>query len=222
MQKNYTHITVILDRSGSMESIREDVIGGFNAFLREQQATEGRATLSLVQFDTQNAYEVLHNFKLVQEVAPLTPATYRPRAGTPLLDAMGRGIKELERQIIGMRSEDRPEQVLVVIITDGMENASQEFTHARVRQMILEKQELVGWQFVYLSADIGAVAEAVEQWGVRANRAMAFDKTAQGSQDAFASVSSNVRSMRRKERLDMEFSEEDRARHVSEQRRRTK
>ncbi|MGL4650756.1 MAG: vWA domain-containing protein, partial [Caldilineaceae bacterium] len=142
MKKDYTHLTVILDRSGSMESIREDVIGGFNALLREQQATEGLATLTLVQFDTQNPYEVIHAFTLVQAVSPLSHATYAPRASTPLLDAIGRGIKDLEQQLVAMKADNRPEHVMMVIITDGMENASREFSAERVRAMIAEKQEL--------------------------------------------------------------------------------
>lgn len=219
MKKDYTHLSVILDRSGSMESIRDDVIGGFNAFLRQQQVTEGSATLTLVQFDTQNPYEVVHTFKLVQAVPPLTRETYAPRASTPLLDAIGHGIKDLEQQIVAMKAENRPEHVVVVIITDGMENASREFSAERVRAMIAEKQELAGWKFVYLSADINAVDQAVRDYGVRADRAMAFDKTAEGSVDAFASVSENVQAMRRRQRADVAFRDDQRAKHESEKRR---
>ncbi len=216
MKQDYTHITVILDRSGSMEGIREDVIGGFNAFLKEQQRTEGVATLSLIQFDTQQPYEVVHSFKLVQAVPPLTRETFVPRASTPLLDAMGHGINDLESQLHGMREGDRPAQVIMVFVTDGQENSSREFRKEQIARMIAEKQERSNWQFVFLSADLAAVNDAVRDYGVRATHAMAFDKTQQGSTSAFASVSSNVAGVRRREKADMSFTDEDRGKQGSE------
>lgn len=222
MKKDYTHLTIILDRSGSMESIRDDVIGGFNAFVREQQATQGLATLSLIQFDSQEPYEVIHSFKLVQAVPALTRETFAPRSSTPLLDAMGRGIKDLEAQLVSMQAQNRPEHVVMVFITDGMENCSRQFTAERVRAMIAEKQELAGWKFVYLSADIDAVDQAVRDYGVAGGHAMAFDKTAQGSAHAFQSVAQNVQRLRKREADDVQFSEEDRRRHTSEQQRRNR
>jgi Mg-chelatase subunit ChlD len=222
VKKDYTHLTVILDRSGSMESIRSDVIGGFNAFLAGQKETEGQATLSLIQFDTGNPYEVLHTFKPIADVAGLSEATYVPRGGTPLIDAIGYGIKELEEQIIALKAEDRPEHVVMVIITDGMENSSRHFTLERVRALIAEKQELVGWKFLYLSADIGAVEQAIGDFGIRRERAMAYDKTAAGSRNAFASVNANINSMRRRESDDLLFGEEDRERQLSERRRKNR
>ena len=103
MRSDYTHITVILDRSGSMEAIRNDTIGGFNSFLAAQKAETGFATLTLVQFDTQNAYEVIQDFRNIKEVPELTRTTFVPRAGTPLYDAMGKGINDLEHKLAGDR-----------------------------------------------------------------------------------------------------------------------
>lgn len=218
MKDNYTHITVILDRSGSMESIRADMIGGFNVLLKEQQSTEGMATLTLVQFDTQAPYEVVHSFKLIQAVRPLTAATYVPRGGTPLFDALGRGINDLDATLLRMGEDDRPAKVVFVIVTDGMENASREFSRNQVSRMIAEKQEVAGWNFVFLSADLAAVQEA-EGMNVLYQRSMAFDKTAQGSRDAFQSVSANVARMRRGEVQSPEFAPEDRAKQQAERRR---
>ena len=99
MKKGYSHITILLDRTGSMESIRDDVIGGFNTFLKEQQALPGSATLTLVQFDTQDPYEVLHDFQPLAKIKPLTRKTFVPRASTPLLDGIGRGINDLEKKL---------------------------------------------------------------------------------------------------------------------------
>ncbi|SVD27610.1 uncharacterized protein METZ01_LOCUS380464, partial [marine metagenome] len=95
-KEDLTHIAIILDRTGSMEEIREDTIGGFNAFLKEQQALPDEATLSLIQFDSQDPYEVIHHFEKIKDIPKLSPETYVPRASTPLLDAIGRGINDLE------------------------------------------------------------------------------------------------------------------------------
>lgn len=219
MKQDYTHITVILDRSGSMEAIRDDVIAGFNKFLKEGKATPGLATLTLVQFDTENPYEVLQNFALVQAVPKLTHGTYVPRGGTPLLDAMGRGINELAHSIGTMRECDRPARVVVMVVTDGQENSSRVFRRDQIASMIAEKQEMNLWEFVFLSADINAVNDAVQQYNFRPSRAMAFDKNAQGSHDAFQSVSANVRAYREATRSDMSFTEEDRSKQSAEKNR---
>jgi hypothetical protein len=105
MKDDYTHISVILDRTGSMQTIRDDTIGGFNAFLEDQKKQPGQATLTLVQFDSEDPYEVIHDFKPIADIPPLTRETFVPRASTPLLDAMGRGINDLEKRIA-----DLPEQ----------------------------------------------------------------------------------------------------------------
>lgn len=172
--------------------------------------------MTLVQFDTQNPYEIVQSFALVQAVPQMTLETYVPRAGTPLLDAMGRGINELEQSIGAMRESDRPARVVMVFVTDGQENSSREFRRDQVARMIAQKQEVDGWQFVFLSADLDAVDDAVRQYNVKPTHAMAFDKNAQGSQAAFASVSGNVRDYRRGQRSDMTFREEDRARQEAE------
>jgi Mg-chelatase subunit ChlD len=218
MKDDYTHITVVLDRSGSMESIRDDIIGGFNAFLKEQQRTEGMATLTLVQFDTASPYEVVHTFTLVQAVKPLTAETYVPRGGTPLLDALGRGILELDATLQQMREENRPARVVFVIVTDGAENASREFTRNQIARMIAEKQEVTGWQFVFLSADLSAIAEG-EGLGMIYQRSLAFDKTSKGSRAAFDSVSASVARMRQGVAEDVSFLEADRRAQENESRR---
>src|SRR5215211_8496284 len=119
MKEDYTHIAVILDRTGSMESICDDTIGGFNAFLKAQKAEPSLATLTLVQFDSQDPYEIVHRFKPLPEIPELTRETFVPRASTPLLDAMGRGINDLEKSLIDLTENERPSRV--VIITDGQE-----------------------------------------------------------------------------------------------------
>lgn len=215
MKEDYTHITVILDRTGSMESIRDDTIGGFNAFLNEQKAEPGFATLTLVQFDTQDPYEVVHKFRTLETVPELTRETYVPRAATPLLDAMGRGINDLESSLAQIEEPERPERVVMVIITDGQENSSREFRKDQIEKMIREKQEKAGWQFVFLSADLAAIGDALAT-GVRAAAAMAFDKDAKGTAAAWASASARIADYRADRAKDVSFTREDRAQQRSE------
>ena len=217
----YTHIAVILDRTGSMESIRDDTIGGFNAFLNEQKQQPGKATLTLVQFDSQDPYEVIHQVKTIKEVPELTRETYVPRATTPLLDAMGRGINDLEKCLADMKEDDRPVKVVFVVITDGQENASREFQRDQILKMINEKEKQYGWQFVFLSADLDAINDALNQ-GFQAKAAMSFDKTGPGARNAWASVSQNISDYRSSRSQGVSFSDEDRKKQKSEGKRRKK
>lgn len=218
MKKGYTHITVILDRTGSMEVIRDDTIGGFNAFVQEQQAEPGMATLTLVQFDSQDPYEVVSGNVPIAEVPPLTRETYVPRAATPLLDAIGRGIVDLEYNLAIMPESERPERVVMAIITDGQENASREYRKEQITRMIQNKQGLLGWQFVFLSADLDALDDAIRS-GVRPAQAMSFDQTSQGVQDAFHSFSSRLSRYRQNQCPSVAFEEEDRQKQQNESRR---
>ena len=162
------HISVILDRSGSMETIRDDTIGGVNAFLKAQQAQPGETTLTLVQFDSQDPYEIVFHALPITEVPPLTRETFVPRGGTPLLDALGRGINDTA-SIIGDCA-----RVLFAVVTDGQENASCEFRKESVARMIAERQQQ-GWQFAFLSADLEAI-QGAQTYGVHANATMHFTK----------------------------------------------
>ena len=214
-----THISIILDRTGSMESIRDDVIGGFNAFLAEQKKdNKDQTTLTLVQFDTQNPYEVIHSFKPIEKVKKLTRETYVPRAMTPLLDAMGRGINDLEKTLSDMKEDDRPDKVVMVVITDGQENSSQEFRKDQIVKMIKEKQKKNDWQFVFLSADLDAIQDAGD-YGFHQASTMAFDKDGVGISNAFLSLSESVMRYRKNKSGNVSFSEDDRRKQKSEKKR---
>jgi hypothetical protein len=215
MKDDYTHIAVILDRTGSMESIRDDTIGGFNTFLNHQKAEPGVATITLVQFDSQNPYEIVHKFKALEEVPELTRETFVPRASTPLLDAMGRGINDLEKSLVDMNEDARPRRVVMVIITDGKENSSHEFQKDQIKKMIKEKQEKSTWQFVFLSADLAAINDALAS-GVHAFSAMSYDKDARGTAAAWGSLSGRLSDYRAARRKDVSFTDEDRAQQDSE------
>ena len=190
-----THITVILDRTGSMDPIRADVVGGYNAFLDKQRAAAGTATLTLVQFDSQDPYEVLHADADVANVAPLTLEQYVPRASTPLYDAIGRGILELEAALARRAEAERADQVIFVIVTDGAENASVEFDRTRVARLIDAKKAL-GWQFVFLSADLDAFEDA-GRIGVARSSRLAFAKSKQGNDAAWDLLADKVCESRR-------------------------
>lgn len=198
--KDYTHITVVLDRTGSMESIRDDTIGGFNTFLKKQQSESGRATLTLVQFDTQDPYEVIHRFKPIKKVPALTRETYVPRASTPLLDTLGRTINDLEKSLVKLKVNNQPSKIIVAVVTDGQENSSKEFTKKQIETMIKDKTKKCGWEFVFLSADIAAIEDA-KAVGISANAVMRFSRTRAGTNKAWLCLSeatSDYRASRKK------------------------
>ena len=217
-KNDYVHMVVILDRTGSMDSIRDDTIGGFNTFLKKQQAEPGKATLTLVQFDSQDPFEVIHKFMPLANVPELTRETFVPRASTPLLDAMGRGINDLEASLAAMPAKARPARVIMVIITDGQENSSREFTKGQVEKMIKVKQDKSDWQFVFLSADLAAIKDAVKT-GIKMCASMAFDKDAHGTSAAFYSASERISDYRANRAPAIAFNEEDRAQQKNEKKR---
>ena len=218
MNEDYVHISIILDRTGSMERIRDDTIGGFNTLLQEQKRESGTATLTLVQFDSQDPYEVIHQFAPIQSIPELTRQTYVPRAGTPLLDTIGRGINDLEQQLGEMSPNQSPAKVAFVIITDGQENSSQEFRKEQIVSMIQRKQERDGWQFVFLSADLGSINDA-RSYGFQESSSMSYDPNARGTPRAWSSLSSRISDYRGSRSNEIAFTEEDRKQQESEDKR---
>lgn len=158
MNNNLTEIVCVLDRSGSMASLTNDAIGGFNSFLDEQKKLPGDARLSLILFD--HEYIVQADNAPIQQVEPLTAQTYVPRGSTALLDAIGRAITNVGERLTKTSERDRPSKVIVVILTDGEENASHEYTKQRIADMIKHQQEQYNWRFVYLGVAVDAFADA--------------------------------------------------------------
>jgi hypothetical protein len=185
-QGDRTHICMILDRTGSMESIKQDTIGGFNSYIAAQKSLPTPATFTLVQFDSQDPFEVIHKFTDIQMVPDLTGQTYMPRASTPLYDAVGRGINDLKASLGTLPEALRPKKIVMVIVTDGQENASREFTGAQVRKMIAEAKE-AGWQFVFLSADESAISDS-SSLNIDASNAAFFRKNTAGSSEMWERV----------------------------------
>lgn len=189
MKTATTYVSLLLDESGSMASVKSDTIGGFNQYLSSlQDPTAGEVVFTFVKFDS-NAITKIHVGIPVQDAVPLTPETYTPRASTPLIDATYKTI--LATADAAAKRTDTP-QVLVVIQTDGEENASTEFTNADLNALVKEKVAL-GWQFVFLGAGIDAFAQA-SQWGIQAQQTMSYAR--HKSVEAFQSLHSNTTAYR--------------------------
>lgn len=206
MNLHTTHITVILDRSGSMQSVRSDVIGGFNTFLDEQKKTPGECTFTLAQFDTNDPYEVLRDFAPLNEVQPLGDE-YLPRGGTPLYDAVGRGIIDTGHRLARLPEDQRPGKVIFVIITDGQENSSREFTRDKVFEMTRHQQEKYSWQFVYIGANQDAMAVGATL-GVAAANSLTYGAANSGGM--MRALAQNTSRFRTGEATDMEWKPEER------------
>lgn len=185
------HVTVLLDRSGSMGSVVDDTIGGFNTFLDEQRQLPGECRVTLVQFDGQDPQDVVLNAAPIAEAANLDADTYRPRGSTPLLDAVGAVVERIDARI----AADPDEFQLVAIITDGHENASVRRTGEEIRELVRSRSD-AGWAFVFLGANVDAFAEA-RGLGLNAGQAGAFTHDAQGVADGFDAVSRSASQLRR-------------------------
>lgn len=171
MRKNTTELVFILDRSGSMAGLETDTIGGYNSMLEKQKSVEGECRITTVLFD--NEYEVLHDRIDLPAVSRMTDKEYCVRGSTALLDAIGRTIYKIGNVQKNTAEEYRAEKVLFVIITDGAENASREFTAERVRRLIKNQKKKYNWEFIFLGANIDAVETAADL-GIERNRAQSY------------------------------------------------
>lgn len=187
--KHETDVTIILDRSGSMEAIATDVIGAFNQFLAAQQREPGDCRLTLVQFD--NVYETVYSSTPIADVPKLTTKTFVPRGSTALLDAIGRTIDDTGRRLSALPESDRPDRVLIVIITDGLENSSSDYTRDRVLEMITTQRDVYYWTFLFLAANQDAI-EAGARIGVGAAHSMNWNATGAGVAAASLAMSKAV------------------------------
>jgi uncharacterized protein YegL len=210
-----TDIVVILDRSGSMAAIAEDVVGGLNTFITTQQRDAAGARFSLVQFDDE--YEVVHFNVPMGDVPTLGPDDFTPRGSTALLDAIGRTIVDLDRRLAAQDAAERPERVIVVVQTDGQENSSREFTRDQVFALVSQREQQLGanatgpvWEFVFLAANQDAIAAGGEM-GFQAAKSVDFDASAAGVQ-AMQQVVADKVLMSRLACSDMSYSASDRQR----------
>lgn len=183
-----TKLWFLLDRSGSMSALSQDVIGGFNTFVADQAREPGRAHLTLVQFDSEAPFEIIHNATPIEDVPELTADIYRPRGMTPLLDAIGKLIEHADERIEARSRDDRPaEDQLVVIFSDGLENASSRYDRTQVAELISNRQES-GWEFVFMGANQDSYLEG-GRIGVAHESISNFEASAAGTSAAFQSIS---------------------------------
>ena len=185
------HLYMLLDRSGSMSGWEQDVIGGFNTFIKEQQKEKDDCSVTLVQFDGQDPYEVIIDAQDLSTVTELAPNVYQPRGNTPLLDALGRMIKNAEKS-----EAEQAEDVLVWVFTDGLENASREFTYEQIKALVAEKEK-AGWTFMFMGAGIDSYG-AGRSLGFSDDNVSNFHKSAEGIDAAYSQFDRSLSSYRGK------------------------
>ena len=182
MKKNLTEMVFILDRSGSMQSLTSDTIGGFNSMIENQKNEDGEAFVTTVLFD--DNYELLHDHVDIQKIEPITNKEYYARGTTALLDAIGKTINSIGSRLSSTPEDERPDKVIFVITTDGFENSSCEFTRHTVKEMIEHQQTKYSWTFMFLGANMDAVSEA-SSLGISSAYSKTYTASAQGTSSAY-------------------------------------
>jgi uncharacterized protein YegL len=193
MKKGLTELVFILDRSGSMSGLESDTIGGYNAMLGKQKKEPGEAVITTVLFD--DKYELLHDRINLAGIESITDKEYFVRGSTALLDAVGKTINKIGNVQKHTAEAERAEHVMFVITTDGMENASREFSYEKVRQMIEHQKSKYGWEFIFLGANIDAVTTA-ERFGICKDRAANYNADSKGTLLNYEVISETVSCMR--------------------------
>lgn len=196
--KNTTELVFILDRSGSMSGLEKDTVGGFNSMISKQKTEDGEALVSTVLFDNKSV--VIHDRLPLDDVPPMTEKEYFTRGCTALLDALGDAIHHIGNIHKYARREDVPEKTLFVITTDGFENASRRYDYDTVRAMIERQKEKYGWDFLFLGANIDAVAEA-RRFGIDADCAVDYKCDEEGTALNFSVISDVVCGVRSNGRI---------------------
>lgn len=194
---NRTHITAVLDRSGSMDSLTSNTIGGFNRFLADQKAAPGDATLTLVLFD--GAYELPYNTRNIRDIPDLTDKVYYARGMTALYDALGKAIIDTGKTLSETPEDQRPGTVIILVMTDGQENSSIEFRgevgRLRVQQMVKTQTETYNWNFIFMGANIDSKAVGASL-GVSAERSLTYIANSAGTEAAYETMSSGTKGLR--------------------------
>lgn len=210
MKKELTEIVYILDRSGSMSGLESDTIGGYNAMLSQQKDAPGQALISTVLFD--DRCEVLHDRLAIETVTPMSAEQYSVRGTTALLDAVGSAIHHIGNIHKYAREEDRPQKTIIVITTDGMENASYRYSYDQVKLMIERQKERYGWEFIFLGANIDAL-DVADRFGIGTDRAANYNADSEGTKLNYEVVSEAITNLRMnqsfnadwKERIDKDY-----------------
>ena len=204
MKKNLTEMVFIIDRSGSMEGLESDTIGGFNSMIEKQKRTDGEAYVSTVLFS--NESEVIHDRIALENVPKMTKDDYTVGGCTALIDAIGGAVKHISNIHKYVREEDVPEHTIFVITTDGLENASRKYSSREVKKMIESKKE-EGWEFIFIGANIDAV-ETAKSFGISEDRAVNYNADEMGTQVLFRNISNAVAGVRESRPLEPDWARE--------------
>lgn len=210
MKTNITELVFILDKSGSMSGLESDTIGGYNGMLKRQQEEQGEAIVTTVLFD--DDYELLHDRSNIKGIRSITEKDYFVGGSTALLDAIGMTIHKIGNAQKHTSEEHRADKVMFVITTDGMENASREYTYEKIRNMVERQKERFGWEFIFLGANIDAISTAAK-FGIGSDRAANYNADSEGTKlnyEAVSHVVSELRASRTiteswKEKIDKDF-----------------
>lgn len=194
MKQNLTEMVFILDRSGSMQRLTSDTIGGFNSMIENQRNKEGDALVTTVLFDDQ--YELLHDHVDINHIKPITDREYFARGTTALLDALGKTINTIGAKLNAMPEQERPDKVIFIVTTDGFENASREFDKKTVRKMIEHQQSKYAWTFMFLGANMDAVSEAANL-GINIDFARTYTADEAGTQRVWGSLNTAMSNARK-------------------------
>lgn len=199
MKRNLTELVFILDKSGSMAGLEADTISGFNAMLKKQQKAEGEALVTTALFN--HHYELLHDRINVRGISPITEKDYEVGGTTALLDAIGSTIQKIVNVQKRTSEDERAEKVLFVITTDGMENASQEYSADKIKKMVQYQKEKFGWEFMFLGANIDAISTAA-RFGIDEDFAVDYRADEIGTQLNYAVLSEAVSNLRSGKKID--------------------
>ncbi len=199
MKNGITEMVFILDRSGSMGGLESDTIGGFNAMIEKQKKQEGKAYVTTVLFD--HEIQVLHSRVELSEIPPMTDKDYTVRGTTALIDAIGTTIKRIKSMHKELPEKEVPEHTIFVITTDGMENASSQYSSKEVKKMIEHQKKKHNWEFLFIGANIDAV-ETAKHFGIDKNRAVNYKADARGTGVLYNAVSSVVGSVRKSKAIE--------------------
>ena len=189
-----TQLVIILDKSGSMHGLEEDVIGGYNTLIEQQKKKSGRTKVTTILFDT--TYNVVHDYKSIKTIPQMERKDYRPSGCTALLDTIGYAINNVKKQHAKM--DKVPEHVIFSIMTDGLENSSRKYTYPLIKEMI-EEQKKLGWDFIFQAANIDTYEEA-RKLGINRDDAVSFKASKDGVRLCFCCIDNKIAEKMNKKR----------------------